>query len=101
VKGYQVRGEGLCFRPGAQKSQYKLWRTTFDNSFALNFEMGVGTGAGVEGGTHARGGGARRSNDDWREGTERSSNIEWLKSKYFGNIEGADRTAEPRPDQNS
>jgi hypothetical protein len=57
VKGYQVRGEGLCFRPGAQKSQYKLWRTTFDNSFALNFEMGVGTGAGVEGGTHARRGG--------------------------------------------
>ncbi len=31
MKGYQVRGEGLCFQPGAQKSQFKLWRTTFDD----------------------------------------------------------------------
>ena len=56
-KGNQIRGRGLCFQPGAQKSQFKLWRTTFDDSFTVSFEMGVGTGAGVEGGTHAQRGG--------------------------------------------
>ena len=101
MKGYQVRGEGLCFQPGAQKSQFKLWRTTFDDKFYIEFWDGCGDGGG-RGGRDARPegvGGAERSNDDWRVGTERNSNIEWLINKYFGNIEGADRTAEPRPDQ--
>ena len=61
MKSNQVRGKGLCFQPGAQKSQFKLWRTTFDDSFTVSFAMGVGTGAGEEGGTHAQRGEGGRS----------------------------------------
>ncbi len=64
VKGNQIRGRGLCFQPGAQKSQLKLWRTTFDFFFTVSFEMGVGTGRAGRAGRTPRGGGAKRSDND-------------------------------------
>jgi hypothetical protein len=45
VKGNQIRGRGLCFQPGAQKSQFNLWRTTFD-FFYSEFWDGCGGGGG-------------------------------------------------------
>jgi hypothetical protein len=61
VKGNQIRGRGLCFQPGAKNPSSSSGARLLMISFTLSFEMGVGTGAGVEGGTHARRGGGERS----------------------------------------
>jgi len=45
VKGDQIRGGGLCFQSGAQRSQYRLDCTTFEY-ICNNWRDGRGDGGG-------------------------------------------------------
>ena len=47
MKGDQIRGRGLCFQFGAQRSQYRLECTTFDYVYS-NCRNGCRDGGGAQ-----------------------------------------------------